>query len=137
MRKVLMVGLISLTAAACAAGTSTGATAGTGSAAAVSRKPNLITREEIAVAQAENPSAYDIIVKLRPNYLKNRGVTSPGTGSSDSPVVYLDNVRFGGLDTLRDITSKSLISIQYLSGTDATTRFGMDHGGGAIMVYTR
>ncbi len=101
------------------------------------KNSNVITREEISAVLAENASAYDVIQRLRPAFIKNRGITSPGAGESEAAMVYLDNVRFGNVDVLSQIPAKSIVSIQYMSGTDATTRFGMQHGGGALLIFTR
>lgn len=83
-----------------------------------------ITAEEIAGANVFN--AYDAVTKLRPLFLQQRG--------SSPPVVYVDNVRFGGPATLRDISTTNIQRIEYIGASDATTRFGTGHSGGVIMV---
>jgi hypothetical protein len=74
--------------------------------------------------------AFSLIAALRPHWLSSR-----------SPVadvrVYRDDALAGGTDQLRSIDLASVKRIEWLSGLDATTRFGMNHSGGAILVYTR
>ena len=51
--------------------------------------------------------------------------------------VYLDDSLLGAPDQLRQITARSIASIRFLDGNEATTRWGLDHGHGAIVVLTR
>jgi hypothetical protein len=46
-------------------------------------------------------------------------------------------VRHGGLDFLQTIRVEMVEQMEYLDASDATTRFGTGHGGGAIVVLTR
>jgi len=74
--------------------------------------------------------AYSLIAALRPHWLSSR--------SPDASVrVYRDGTLAGGTDELRSIDLASVQRIEWLSGMDATTRFGMNHSGGAILVTTR
>ena len=50
--------------------------------------------------------------------------------------VYVDGSLRGGTYVLRDLMSHSVVSIMYLDGSDATTRFGTNHENGAILVKT-
>jgi hypothetical protein len=50
-------------------------TSGTSRTAAVPRKGNLLTAEEIAAAHADVTTAYDAVARLRPNWLAPRGTT--------------------------------------------------------------
>ncbi len=101
------------------------------------KNPNVITAEEIAQSISNIPlrSAYDVIKYLRPTFLKVRGTTSgvaqPG---STEPVVYVNNLRYGGPRALRNIFVEQIAEIRYLSPSDATMRFGLGHAGGAILV---
>ncbi len=93
----------------------------------------LISAEEIAQTTAKN--AYEAIQLLRPNLLKYRGTR--GRSVPIEPVVYVDNLRYGGMGSLSDISSVTIAQIQYLKATDATTRFGTNHMGGAFVVTTK
>jgi hypothetical protein len=50
--------------------------------------------------------------------------------------VYLNNVRHGGVMSLRDILVTDIQEIRFISASDATTRWGTGHGSGVIMVRT-
>lgn len=97
------------------------------------RQPNLITAEELTTAPSIKPgqSVYDAIQFLRPQFLIRRG-----GGSSAMPVVYVDNIRRGGPETLNEIFVFQVEEIRYLSSSEATMRFGTGHPGGAILVKT-
>jgi len=103
-------------------------------AAAARRNPNLITAEELAASNAQN--AYQAIQILRPAWLRTRG--SGGHAGPQTPVVYVDQNRFGSLQALVDINVTGIAEIRYMDSIEATNRFGTGHGGGAILVtYTR
>lgn len=112
-------------AAACA---SAGGAGGGGGAS------NSITREMIDDPSSQN--AFTIVQRFRPRWLSAR---TQGTVTNPEPSfaqVYVDDVRFGPIDTLHSIDATRIESIEYMSGLDATTRFGVGHDGGAIMVWT-
>jgi hypothetical protein len=52
-------------------------------------------------------------------------------------MVYIDEVRTGGLETLQRISTQIIWEIRFINGRDATTKYGLDHGGGVIMIATR
>jgi hypothetical protein len=80
-------------------------------------------------------TAYDVVQAMRPQWLRARGRTS--INQTEYVKVYLDNSLMGGPDQLRNITTRSISSIRYLDGVEATQRWGLDHGQGAISVSTR
>ena len=97
---------------------------------------DVITREEIQERAPDAKSAYDVIQRLRPQFLRTR---PSGSMQNKNPVtvkVYVDGSLRGGTYVLRDLISHSIISIMYLDGSDATTRFGTNHENGAILVKT-
>ncbi|MDQ3698157.1 MAG: Plug domain-containing protein, partial [Gemmatimonadota bacterium] len=96
----------------------------------------LITAAEIATAP-QAPNAYEVVQTLRPMYLHSRGPVSIRNSAPAYPVVYLDNMRLGELESLRTIPSASITQIRYLSASDATTRWGIGHPAGVILVLTR
>jgi len=100
-----------------------------------SRSSNLISSDEIAAVNATTAS--DIIRQLRPNWLRSRGPSSTSRAVPELPIVYVDDVRNGDTSALDRIPSHNIAEIRFLAGRDATTRFGMDHGGGAILVKTK
>jgi hypothetical protein len=112
------------------------------------RQANLITTEEIQAARSTQ-HAYDLIRMLRPQWLQQRGVQSLGSPVEMRPgerqptqagiavKVYLDGSRVGGVEVLRNVLASDVLSAQYLGGPEAASRFGTDHGGGAILITSR
>ena len=96
----------------------------------------LITQDEIA-ATPQAPNAYEIVRLLRPMFLSSRGVVSIRTPSASYPVVYVDNMRMGGVEWLRTIPSITVSEIRYLNSGEATTLWGSGHPSGAILVLTK
>jgi outer membrane cobalamin receptor len=125
LRAIATVFLTALLAAC--ASTSGGTTAG--------RQRNVISQQEIA--DSNLTTAYEIVESLRPEYLRSRGMASMRSETPETAVVYIDGVRAGGLEALRQISRDILQEIRFLSGSDATTMYGTGHGGGAIQVITR
>ena len=101
--RVLVLLLVSLLAACAPAGTG-----GPG------RSSDLITAAEIQANPS--PNAYELIRKLHPTWLRGRGSTSLREPSAaNSIVVYLDEARFGGVDSLRQLSTSGIHAIRYLS----------------------
>ncbi len=99
------------------------------------RRSDTITEEEIATTSAAN--AYEVIRKLRANFLSFRGKTSLlGTSNAD-PIVYVDDQSFGPLSTLRTIPASQIASIRLYRSWEATTKYGMNNMGGVIAVATK
>jgi hypothetical protein len=98
---------------------------------------NLITYEEIKAAKTPGWSAWDLIAQTRPNFLRTRGATSLRDPTPVRAVIYLDGVLYGKLETLRNLNIEEIREIEFISAGDATTRFGTDHLGGAILIRTR
>jgi len=95
-----------------------------------------ITSDELATVDVQN--ALQAVQRLRPNFLQNRGgAASSLTQGPQDVVVYVDQTRMGGPNTLAQIPISDVKEIQWLSGTDATQRFGTGHGSGAIIVIRK
>lgn len=96
---------------------------------------DLITEEEIAATSAIN--AYEIVQKLRGNFLSNRGKTTILGRSSPTPMVYVDGVRYGEIASLRNITATTVQSIRLYRAWEAQQRYGNGVMGGVIEVTTK
>lgn len=107
--------------------------AGTAPSRPVRRSNTLITREELATIASRD--ALGAVRALRPEWLHVRGAVSPQAGVP-ALVVYLDGNRVGTRDVLSQIATVHIKEIRFLSATDATQRWGTDHGGGVIEVVT-
>ena len=116
--------LVSILAIACGPRTSTAGARG---------DTNLITSEEVDAAGHQN--AFLLVQSLRPQWLRVRGASS--MGARDAIRVYLDGSLLGGPEHLRQISTQSISSLRYLDGLEASQRWGLDHGAGAIVVTTR
>jgi len=96
---------------------------------------NVITAAEIEAANAN--TAYDVIVKLHANFLHSRGPNSILLKENKEPTVYLDQVEFGSINSLRNIPASNIAEIRFINGWDAMTKYGSDHVAGVIQIYTR
>ncbi|HEX6132441.1 MAG TPA: hypothetical protein VFZ24_00575 [Longimicrobiales bacterium] len=126
-RAVQAVVLMVLLGGTMACGATTGQTAARSGSAP-------ITANEIA--GTGHTDVYALVQALRPQWLRVRGAGSVSGGSGQIQV-YLDGSHMGGVNTLRQISVQSVGRVEYLDGLDATQRWGLDHGNGAIVVTTR
>ncbi len=96
-----------------------------------SRSP--ITREEIG--DRSGLDLYTLVEQLRPNWLRTRGQASMG-GMGGVRVAVDGTLQPGGVDVLRSLRGAQVREVSFLSGQDATTRFGLDVDAGVIVVST-
>jgi len=96
---------------------------------------NVITTAEIQSANVA--TAYDLIAMYRANFLNSRGPNSILLKQPKEPTVYLDNVEFGTIASLRTIQASNIAEIRFIEGWDAMTKYGSDHIAGVIQIYTR
>ncbi len=101
------------------------------------RNRNVLLLDEIGGSRSLGATAYDVIAQLRPEYLRNRGTVSIKNNVQATAVVYVDGTKFGELESLRSVSAEHIFRIDYMSASDATTRFGTDHTGGAIVITTK
>lgn len=82
-------------------------------------------------------NVYDAISQLRPSFLQPHRSASP-SGRAVVAMVYVDGTPLGeGLSTLRNMRPDDVVEIRFLSGPDATQRFGTGNPAGAILVQTK
>jgi hypothetical protein len=104
-------------------------------------------------------TAYDAVSALRPEWLQIRGSrsltpgldpvvvdgtggvavvsgTTPLTDESDAIQIYVDYVRVGGLEQLRNVDVANVQDIYFFDAAQATQRFGGGNPHGAILVLT-
>ncbi|MDP9348091.1 MAG: TonB-dependent receptor plug domain-containing protein [Gemmatimonadota bacterium] len=122
--RMLLVALV-VVVAACAS-------AGGNGAQRPSRNQNQLSQEEIRDSQYS--SLYDVVRALRPGWLRTRGQISFSDPDAGQVVVYLNGVRAGGADYLREVNAREVLSLEFLNETDASARFGLRQGGGAAIV---
>jgi hypothetical protein len=98
--------------------------------------PQLITEDEVEASRA--PTAFEVIQKLRANFLSYRGETSFDRSKSQPyPNVYVDGQAYGPIGTLRNIPASQIATIRLYRSWEATTKFGTGNMGGVIAITTR
>ena len=117
----LIAGLATL---ACAPAASTSDTSGT---LRTSRSSSLLGAEEIQAANVDIGNAYEAISRLRPNWL-TRGTTSFDPPKTEFPIVFVEGVRYGELESLRNISANHIAAIRFHSAAEASPRFGLQGG---------
>jgi hypothetical protein len=96
----------------------------------------IITEDEVEASRA--PTAYEVIQKLRPNFLSYRGETGfDKTTSQPYPTVYVDGQEFGPISSLRNIPASQLSTIRLYRSWEAATQFGTGNMAGVIAITTR
>jgi hypothetical protein len=104
--------------------------AGTGS-----RDRSVLTSDELEAVSLT--WAHETISRLRPEWLSTRGTRSLNRPNASDVVVYMDGMRFGGPDSLRTIRTSDIGEIRYMTGPEATNRFGTGVSGGVIHILTK
>ncbi|HUQ19170.1 MAG TPA: hypothetical protein VM099_06120 [Gemmatimonadaceae bacterium] len=109
--RILAVAVIAL-APACASSGKVGET---------QSSSDFVTSVEIANTQAT--TAYDLVNRLRPNWLRGGGISSISGGNiaSQTTLVYLDGNKIGELDALRSIPSNGIKTMRWLDPARAQT----------------
>lgn len=115
---------------------------GTGSGGNIPEAPrprqdnDYISTAEVRASSAEN--AYDAISSMRRNWLtRKRGEQSVSLGSAPPEIiVYYNNARMGGLESLRQISLGTVTWMRYFDARQAQYKWGSGHSQGAILVST-
>ncbi|MGH7667965.1 MAG: hypothetical protein ACRENQ_00600 [Gemmatimonadaceae bacterium] len=97
--------------------------------------PNVITEDEIR--SAEEGTIYDVIAKLRPQYLRDRGPIALEGGVHDVATVFLNSQEYGPINIMRNVPAGNISEVRYYSGIDAVTKFGRYYGTGVIQLISR
>ncbi len=95
----------------------------------------VLTAAEIVASKVTD--AYQAVSQLRPEFLRRRAtmIARPGYDVAQI-VVYLDDLQFGGAESLHGIPLDRVRTIRYVSPIDADLRWGGSHPAGAILVST-
>ena len=97
------------------------------------------TRSDMIVLSEMNAGSFanlfDLVQAVKPNWLRAR---SPNSFQSPGFVqVYLDDVRLGGVENLRTIATQGVQTIRWYDPITASSRWGLNHEQGAIVVSMR
>ena len=115
------------------------AVAGDPNAPPATHDRSVLTRAELRASTDQY--LYDVIQRLRPDWLRTHGATSIGAGlsgnSDPDPIrVYVGMVRVGGPDYLTRLATAQAESLKFFSAAQAQLRFGTGNTNGAIQVIT-
>ncbi len=128
MRRLVVPLFLFAVLGACA---SSGSAPGSSNTPAVRRSRDVITQEEIKEVTGVM-TAYDLVQRLRPRFLSDRG---PASMTQPSGVVVMVNgIPRGGPEVLRDINVAQVLEIRHLNGSDASIKYGTGMTGGVIEV---
>ena len=102
------------------------------------RRSQVLTQEEIS-ASGVSGNAFDIVTRLRPNFLVSRGPITLGNAQRTAmyPNIYLDGIPFGDINTLRNIDASQIAEIRLYQAGEAQTKFGVGNSNGVLAVTTR
>lgn len=128
MRRVLRGSLVILLAATFSACAGSGRAGGSEAG-----RTDQISRADIG--ETAYADLYELILARRGSWLRPRGQDS--FMSSSRVQVYVDNIRVGGVEALRSIHPMDMEYVRYFDPVQASSRWGFDHGSGAIYVATR
>ncbi len=98
--------------------------------------PQVITQQEIAEAGAGN--AYEVIRRLRPNFLLSRGAVTLRNAQPSSlyPNVYVDGILYGDINSLRNIDAGQVGEVRMYQAGEAQLKFGLGNSTGVIAITT-
>ncbi|HYD51547.1 MAG TPA: hypothetical protein VEA99_02925 [Gemmatimonadaceae bacterium] len=92
----------------------------------------VITREQMLAGNYT--TVLDAVEALHAPWLRPRG---PDSYTRQSQVwVYVDGIRAGSVDALRELHPRLVNTVRFIDGPTATGRWGVDHAAGVIHVST-
>lgn len=127
-RMVFLLAALPLVSACASSGSQTGQ-------ASPRHDPYVITAAELATASASN--LFDAVRQLRPRWMERLGPTTFGPQAEYAVMVYMDRIRFGAPDMLRQVPVSLPLSVRYYSASEAQAEFGVGNLQGAIQIVTR
>lgn len=93
---------------------------------------NVITSEQLLATKQSN--LYDAINRLRPMWLRARGISQVTPGIDAEVQVYRETTRLGTVEVLRTLAPQNVARVEYLDPGAAQIRFGRGSPNGAIVV---
>ncbi len=91
----------------------------------------------IASQDLQGATAYEVVERFHNDWLLGSPPTSPNDPPRLYPVVYVNDIRMGDLNTLRTVPGGDILEIRFLDRREAEFRYGTGHRGGVIIVRTR
>lgn len=104
---------------------------------ATSQGRNVIDEDQIAALRVT--SAYDVVTRLRPDFLHGRGRESNDPLVPATPVhVYVESAYYSDdVNVLKSIPASDLEEIRFYQSYEAQYKFGSGHLGGVIQLMTK
>jgi hypothetical protein len=99
-----------------------------------SSSAQFIAPYEVAATAAS--SAEDLLRRRRPHLLLARALHGQPT-IEGTPLVYVDDVRQGGIGVLGMVPAQRIIDVRYLGWMEAEARYPGRHPAGVILIRTR
>jgi hypothetical protein len=102
--------------------------------------PNRSVISEVEIPATGTESAYELIQRLRPEYLRPKPTqTYAGARSAEAPpaAVVVGGQRIGDVSDLRQMPASSLSMIRYYNIEEGKRKYGMQYGGGVIEIIYR
>ncbi len=99
------------------------------------RQHNVVTAEELL--RAGDVNLYEALGQLRPAFLRSRGIITGATSPAAPIQVYIDGMRMGEPDHLRQIFAKNVAEVRFLEPQQAIARFGGNNTGGALVIVMK
>lgn len=96
-----------------------------------------LTSQQLRDLQTQYDNMYELVRSERPMWLQTRGSVSFQDPSASLPRIFVDGVEQGQPPALRRINPSDVAEAEFLSASDATTRYGTGYPGGIIQVSTR
>jgi hypothetical protein len=94
----------------------------------INRRSDLISLEEIQ-ATSDARDAYELVRRLRPQFLNVRATGTAGRTRPTDLLVWVNGAERGPLETLRTIPAHAVLEIRKISAADAVTQYGKDQNG--------
>ena len=131
--RVMWAVIIGISLSACASGSS--GTSGESMSLRATPARNVLTAAEIVASKVVD--VYQAVTQLRPDFLRRRSQMATMAPMRPNAVsVYLDEMPYGNVESLRQIPLERVRLIRYLTPFDADLRWGGSHPAGAILVTT-
>jgi hypothetical protein len=128
-----LLGIISISLSACVSAHS--ATSAESMSLKTTPTRNVLTAAEIVASKVSD--AYQAVTQLRPDFLRRRSNSITMRQTRPAALsVYLDELPFGNLESLRMVPLERVRIIRYLTPFEADLRWGGSHPAGAILVTT-
>ena len=99
------------------------------------RNSSVLAEEEFASSTALD--VYALVQEFRPNWLHTRGPVSIMDPTAGDLRVYLNGVKTGDVNRLREIRVSEVRELRFLNAGEAQMRYGLGNSGGVIEVWTK